>query len=88
MNSTDAKSISDSVAVADVLPDLTTILPGFINAWDRRTILYKNITAGLFSDTLLNGRYTYFEYRIKNNIGLLPLGWSLSDSARRNIVNR
>jgi len=84
-NSTDAKSISDSVAVADVIPDLSTILPGFINAWDRRTTLYKNITAGLFSDTLLNERYAYFEYKIKNNIGLLPLGWSLSDSARRNI---
>jgi len=84
-NSTDAKSISDSVAVADVIPDLSTILPGFINAWDRRTTLYKNITAGLFSDTLLNERYAYFEFKIKNNIGLLPLGWSLSDSARRNI---
>ncbi len=84
-NSTDAKSISDSVAVARIVPDISTILPGFLNAWDRRTFLYKNITANLFRDTLLNNRYKYFEARINNAKGLLPLGWSLSDSARRNI---
>ncbi len=84
-NSTDAKSISDSVQAAKIVPDLSTILPGFLNAWDRRTILYKNITSKLFSDTLLNGRYKYFDIRINNKKGLLPLGWSLSDSARRNI---
>jgi hypothetical protein len=84
-NSTDAKSISDSVAATKILPDVSTILPGFLHAWDRRTILYKNITSSLFRDTLLNERYKFFEARINNKKGLLPLGWSLSDSARRNI---
>ncbi len=84
-NSTDAKTIADSVSAAHIIPDISTILPGFLNAWDRRTILYKNITANLFRDTLLNGRYKYAEIRINNAKGLLPLGWSLSDSARRNI---
>jgi len=84
-NSTDAKSISDTVATAKFIPDMTTILPGFLNAWDRRTILYKNITSKLFRDTLLNDRYKFFETPINNRKGLLPLGWSLSDSARRNI---
>jgi hypothetical protein len=84
-NSTDAKSISDSVAPAKIVPDISTILPGFLNAWDRRTTLYKNITTKLFRDTLLNDRYKFFETRINNSKGLLPLGWSLSDSARRNI---
>lgn len=84
-NSTDAKSISDSIGVAKIVPDLTTILPGFLNAWDRRTTVYKNITSKLFRDTLLNDRYKFFEARINNAKGLLPLGWSLSDSARRNI---
>ena len=84
-NSTDAKGISDSVPVAKIVPDISTILPGFLNAWDRRTTLYKNITSKLFSDTLLRDRYKYFDIRINNSKGLLPLGWSLSDSARRNI---
>ena len=84
-NSTDGKSISDTVSVTRIVPDLNTIMPGFLNAWDRRTVLYKNITAKLFRDTLLNDRYKYFEYKINNEKGLLPLGWYLSDAARGNI---
>lgn len=85
-NSSNGASVTDEdFETADLLPDLSTILPGFLNAWDRRTATYSNITKELFNEGSLRTKYHYSQVRLNNANKLLPLGWYLSDPAKKNI---
>jgi hypothetical protein len=85
-NSSNGASVYDEdFETARLLPDLSTILPGFLNAWDRRTATYSNITKELFNEGSLRTKYHYNQVRLNNENKLLPLGWYLSDPAKKNI---
>jgi len=86
-NSNDGASVNDAgFDTKKILPDLTTILPGFLNAWDRRTETYANITRELFNEGALRTGYHFSSIRLDNRKRLLPLGWYLSDTAKKNIL--
>jgi hypothetical protein len=88
-NSTDGRSFNENQEGATtILPDLSTIIPGFMNAWERRTATYKNITRDLFSGPRMNNSYKFIEIRLNNKDKILPLGWYLSDAARENIIKQ
>ncbi|HSF44637.1 MAG TPA: hypothetical protein VLA58_01460, partial [Chitinophagaceae bacterium] len=86
-NSTDGRTFNENYdGATKVLPDLSTIIPGFMNAWERRTTTHKNITRDLFGSPRMNNRYKFIEIRLNNKDRSLPLGWYLSDAARENII--
>jgi hypothetical protein len=88
-NSTDGRTFNENYdGAATILPDLSTIIPGFMNAWERRTTTHKNISRDLFSRPALANRYKFIEIRLNNNDKSLPLGWYLSDAARENIIKQ
>ncbi|HEX5667525.1 MAG TPA: patatin-like phospholipase family protein [Chitinophagaceae bacterium] len=88
-NSTDGKTFDENYdGAAKILPDISTIIPGFMNAWERRTTTHRNITRELFDKSILKNRYRYFEIRLNNQDRSLPLGWYLSDAARNNIITQ
>jgi hypothetical protein len=88
-NSTDGISLNDPDQKATrIVPDLSTIIPGFLNAWDRRTNTHKNISRELFNESPMKDRLRYFEIRLNNNRKLLPLGWYLSEEAKKNIIGQ
>jgi hypothetical protein len=88
-NSTDGISFNDPDQKATrIVPDLSTIIPGFLNAWDRRTNTHKNISRELFNESPMKDRLRYFEIRLTNNRQLLPLGWYLSEEAKKNIIGQ
>jgi hypothetical protein len=88
-NSTDGKTFDENYHRAmRILPDVSTILPGFMNAWERRTTTNKNITRELSESPALKSRFRYFELRLDNKDRSLPLGWYLSDAARKNIITQ
>ncbi len=59
-----------------------------MNAWERRTTTNKNITRELSESPALKSRFRYFELRLDNKDRSLPLGWYLSDAARKNIIKQ
>jgi hypothetical protein len=86
-NSNDGPTVNDAdFQTQKLLPDLSTILPGFLNAWDRRTETYANITRQLFNEGALRSGYHFSSIRLDNRNRLLPLGWYLSDTAKKNIM--
>jgi hypothetical protein len=86
-NSNDGRSYDENDSgTAKILPDLTTIIPGFLNAWDRRTTSYKDITKDLFSNPSLRERFSFYDLRLNNRERSLPLGWFLSSSARKQVA--
>ncbi|HLO81494.1 MAG TPA: patatin-like phospholipase family protein [Chitinophagaceae bacterium] len=88
-NSTNGKTFDENYkGAAKILPDISTIIPGFMNAWERRTTTHKNITRELFENNALKNRFRYFELRLVNKDRSLPLGWYLSDAARNNIIHQ
>jgi hypothetical protein len=88
-NSTDGRTFDENYdGAAKTLPDISTIIPGFMNAWERRTTTYKNVTRDLFDKSFLKNRFRYFEIRLNNKDRSLPLGWYLSDAARNNIITQ
>jgi hypothetical protein len=88
-NSTDGRTFDENYdGAAEILPDLSTIIPGFMNAWERRTTTHRNITRELFDKSSLKNRYSYFEIRLDNKDRSLPLGWYLSEAAKNNIITQ
>lgn len=88
-NSTPGESATDArLKAVAVMPDLTTIIPGFLNAWDRRTETHVNITKELFNEGPLRARFHYIQLSLNNRNKLLPLGWYLSEDARLNIIRQ
>jgi hypothetical protein len=67
------------------MPDLSTVLSGFLNAWDRRTPTVKTLSDKVFNNSDLDKYYKFLVIQLKRDIGMLPLGWYLSDSANKNI---
>jgi hypothetical protein len=88
-NSNTGENLSDNqLRAVAVLPDLTTIVPGFLNAWDRRTETHINISKELFNEGSLRSRFHYSQLSLNNKNKLLPLGWYLSVNARDNIIRQ
>ena len=88
-NSTNGRTFNENYnGATKVLPDLSTIIPGFMNAWERRTTTHKNISRDLFSGPRMNDHYKFIEIRLNNQDKSLPLGWYLSDAARENIIKQ
>jgi hypothetical protein len=82
-NSNTGENVTDNqLRAVSVLPDLTTIIPGFLNAWDRRTETHINISKELFNEGTLRARFHYSQLSLNNRNKLLPLGWYLSEDAR------
>jgi hypothetical protein len=88
-NSNTGENVTDNqLRAVSVLPDLTTIIPGFLNAWDRRTETHINISKELFNEGTLRARFHYSQLSLNNRNKLLPLGWYLSEDARNNIIRQ
>jgi len=88
-NSIDGKTYDgEGSGPARVIPDLTTIIPGFLNAWDRRTTTYKDITTVLFRNPSMRERFSFYELRLQNQDRSLPLGWYLSGTAIKQIKDQ
>ena len=88
-NSTDGRTFNENYdGATEVLPDISTIIPGFMNAWERRTTTHKNFTRALFSRPRMKDHYKFIEIRLDNKDRSLPLGWYLSDAARENIIKQ
>lgn len=88
-NSTDGRTFNENYKGAtEIMPDLSTIIPGFMNAWERRTTTHKNITRELFDNSSWKNRYRYFEIRLDNKDRSLPLGWYLSEAAGNKIITQ
>jgi hypothetical protein len=88
-NSNTGENLADNqLGAVSVLPDLTTIVPGFLNAWDRRTETHINISKELFNEGSLRSRFHYSQLSLNNKNKLLPLGWYLSVNARDNIIRQ
>lgn len=88
-NSNTGENLTDNqLRAVSVLPDLTTIIPGFLNAWDRRTETHINISKELFNEGSLRSRFHYSQLSLNNKNKLLPLGWYLSVNARENIIRQ
>jgi len=75
----------DSVKAMRTVPDVSTILSGFINSWDRRTPTFKRLSLKILNESRLKSIYGYFNISLDRDRGQLPLGWYLSDTAKQNI---
>lgn len=78
----------ERVSAFKIMPDLTTIIPGFMHAWNRKTQLYSNSIKLAMQNESMNKEFKYFEIRLDNSSKFLPLGWYLSDSAKANITHQ
>ncbi|MFZ9661456.1 MAG: hypothetical protein ACO29O_06205, partial [Chitinophagaceae bacterium] len=81
-NSGDPSTIENNTSSTRIMPDFATIIPGFMNAWNRKTQLYSNSIKLALEHHTLGDEFKYFEIRLDNSKKFLPLGWYLSDSAK------
>ncbi|GEP88495.1 hypothetical protein SAMN05660909_00955 [Chitinophaga terrae (ex Kim and Jung 2007)] len=74
-----------SLKAVTTLPDITTILTGFMNAWDRRTPTFTGLSNKVFNESKLNESYRFYSISLNRDEVQLPLGWYLSKTAHNYI---
>jgi hypothetical protein len=77
--------MEDSIKPATTLPDISTILNGFMNAWDRRTPTFTGLSNKVFNESQLNDSYRFYAISLNRSAYELPLGWYLSKTAQNYI---
>jgi len=81
-------SETDMLSPTTSLPDLSTILSGFLNSWDRRTPTFKHISDKVLNEYKLDYPYKFCNIQLKRDSVKLPLGWYLSITAKKYIAQQ